>query len=195
MVLTVTSLGIPLKASADVSPGEGAMSDVSTNITLSESLETHSTHPTNDSPDAASLQSRNQYRSDRFGFRFTYPTGYEIAVGHPDDAAVEEYIIFLRQDDIDDPEPPFVSVQVYANPRQLSLEDFRAELGYFVIQEFEPTTVAGQDAIDFESAGLYIDRHYLFKTPDGAHIVSLYASSDVEPLWTMAEGIRHSFQW
>lgn len=190
VVLTLTSFGVALKTSAEVPPMEHLLSShLSTKNAIADGSEISSPGLT-ESP-----QTNNQYRSDRFGFSFSYPTGYELTVGHPNDGTVEEYIVFLRQEDINDPEPPFVSVHVYNNPNQLSLEDFQTVQGYFIIQEFAPTTVAGQDALEFESAGLYIDRQYLFKTPDGAHIVSLYASSDIEPLWQMAEGIRHSFQW
>lgn len=147
-----------------------------------------------------SAQIYNRYRSDRAGFSFAYPTGYELTVGHPEEEPTsfpvpEEYIVFLHQADVTDPEPPFVSIRVYANPQHLSLEAFRDEIGYYVVQEFPDITIAGQRALAFESAGLYIDHQYLFKTPDGTQVVVLHAASEFEQLWQMTEGIRDSFQW
>ena len=142
---------------------------------------------------------QNRYRSDRFGFSFTYPDGFELTVTHSDNST-EEHVTLLRQEDMGDPEPPFIGISVSKNPQQLSLEDFREQKGYFIINEFPETTVAGQRALDFESAGLYESREHLFKTPEGTHVVSLSATyldmiSETDPFWQVAQTIRDSFEW
>ena len=142
---------------------------------------------------------QNQYQSDRFGFSFTYPDGYELTVTQADNPS-EEYVTLLRVEDLEDPEPPFIGISVYENSQQLSLEAFRNQRGYFLINEFPDTQVAGQRALDFESAGLYESRDHLFKTPEDTHVISLSAtyldvSSETDPLWQVAQKVRDSFEW
>ena len=142
---------------------------------------------------------QNRYQSDRFDFSFTYPDGFELTVTHPEESS-EEYVTLLRQEDVSDPEPPFIGIGVYENPQRLSLEAFQEQIGYFILNEFPDTTVAGQRALDFVSAGLYESRTHLFKTPEGTHVVSLTATyldtiSETDPLWQVAQTLRDSFEW
>lgn len=142
---------------------------------------------------------QNRYQSDRFGFSFTYPDGYDLTVTEPDNST-EEYVTLLRTEDVGTPEPPFIGIWVYENPQQLSLEAFREQKSYLIINEFPDIEVAGQRALDFEWAGLYESREHLFKTPDGNHVVSLNSIyldviSETDPLWLDAQTIRNSFEW
>ncbi|MEM9218174.1 MAG: hypothetical protein AAGD25_28015 [Cyanobacteria bacterium P01_F01_bin.150] len=142
---------------------------------------------------------QNRYQSNRFGYSFIYPDGYDLTVTQADDST-EEYVTLLRMEDVGEPEPPFIGIQVYENPQQLSLEDFRNQKSYLIINEFPDIDVAGQRALDFEWAGLYEAREHLFKTPDGTHVVALNSTyldviSDADPLWLDAQKIRDSFEW
>ena len=210
MVFGLLTVAIfPLSCAAEPQPPSPVPADASADATLSaphseqSPVSSEGQQPSiknaSSNKDVSLALGENQYQSDRFGFSFTYPDGFELTVTHPEDST-EEYIALIRQEDVGDPEPPFIGISVYENPQQFSLEGFREDKGYYILNEFPDISVAEQRALDFEAAGLYESREHLFKTPEGDHVVSLSATyldmvSEMDPLWQVAQTLRDSFEW
>lgn len=128
----------------------------------------------------ASLQQRDVfYLSDRFGFRFVYPSGYvanasEIKPGSQADAPVQvielwQQADFLQRDQLPE-SPPIISISVFNNAQRLPLTRWKGELAR---NDDRPITVAGRPAIAYTSTGLYESDNVLVSSPDGRYVFRL----------------------
>lgn len=139
------------------------------------------------SPTANSSQANpGTYRSDRFGFQFSYPTE-EFAIIEPptpannEDSPLETIDIWTQEHaqkikagayEGGTEYPPNVQVTVASNPQKLSLQAWVQQSNQFsVTRNFKDTTVAGQNAIAFEASGLYENEHVAFNSPEGSNVV------------------------
>ncbi|HEY9636176.1 MAG TPA: hypothetical protein V6D14_22410 [Coleofasciculaceae cyanobacterium] len=131
--------------------------------------------------------SQTIYQSARSGFRFQYPADYVTEsreVPGSSGSSIEAIDIWTQRDyegikarPSQNPElPPNVSVEAYQNPRRRSLKDWVAQNNRFVSpKNFKSLTVAGQEAIAFDSTGLYEYENVVIPSPNGstAIVISL----------------------
>jgi hypothetical protein len=142
------------------------------------------------------------YESDRLGFSFDVPDGFTVD-NSLESAEIEGEYDFRGQielwSDADYADvqagayeggteyPPNVSITVYNNPEQ-SLQAWAEGHNRFVmIGEYSAVIVAGQEAIAFDSEGLYRNKNIVFSSPNGEDIVVIsYAEG--------GEGYEQAFQ-
>ncbi|MBE9031661.1 hypothetical protein IQ266_18165 [filamentous cyanobacterium LEGE 11480] len=145
---------------------------------------------------AVPVPTPNTYASGRFGFKFAYPQNYNLTTNENN---LNDYIYLRRVEDKNEPEPPYISISVYKNPKGRSLAKVRDGLGFDVEGKTKQTTVAGQKGIEFAASGLYTMRNVMFPTPDGKHVVHLNVTLSTEkgdgPLGQDAKSILSNFQF
>ncbi|MBE9032115.1 hypothetical protein IQ266_20460 [filamentous cyanobacterium LEGE 11480] len=120
---------------------------------------------------AQSQVEKRQYVSRRFGFRFAYPNKYSLKTNQSSDGRLQIYL--ARQENAGEPESPYIALSIYENATNTPLAEVRDGRGYLLKGETRNTTVAGQEAIEFNSGGLYDMEHVMFKTPDGKQVIHL----------------------
>jgi hypothetical protein len=143
------------------------------------------------------------YESDRLGFSFKVPDGFTVD-NSLESAEIEGefdfrgHIELWSNADYEDVQagayeggteyPPNVSITVYNNPEQLSPQDWVEGSNRFLrLGEYRTVTVAGQDAIAFESDGLYRNQEVVFPSSNGEDIIVIsYAEG--------SEGYEQAFQ-
>jgi hypothetical protein len=146
---------------------------------------TASSSPT-DVPDQASNQTdRRIYSSDRFNFQFNYPNEYVlISTRFPsatEEGVIENIEIWSQQDytaiyagenQITEL-PPNVTIAVYENDQQISLEDWVRTTNRFGVlaETFEASTIADQEALSFTSSGLYENENVVVLSPEESAII------------------------
>ncbi|MBF2079691.1 MAG: hypothetical protein IGR76_14515 [Synechococcales cyanobacterium T60_A2020_003] len=64
--------------------------------------------------------------------------------------------------------PPNITVQVFENPDQRPLTDWKSELSS---PDVQPLQVGEQEAIAFSSTGLYEHDNVVVSTPDGKYVL------------------------
>lgn len=156
----------------------------------------------NESPTETESNNFTVYESDRLGFSFNVPDGFTVD-NSLESAEIEGEYDFRGQVEIwSDADyadvqagayeggteyPPNVSITVYNNPEQ-SLQAWAEGHNRFVmIGEYSAVTVAGQEAIAFDSDGLYRSKNIVFSSPNGEDIVVIsYAEG--------GEGYEQAFQ-
>jgi hypothetical protein len=132
------------------------------------------------SSDASQL---NRYTSNRTRFQFDYPAGF-IVEAKPSSIAGNdrslEWIDLWTQRDYDGIKsrvtptelPPNVSVAVQQNSQRLALRDWVMRNNQFASpQGFRSLTIAGQDAIVFQSTGLYDYENVVLATPNRSEVI------------------------
>jgi hypothetical protein len=156
-----------------------------------------------DSSTQAEQSDSTVYASDRLGFSFTVPDGF-ILDNSLESAEIEAEYDFRGQielwSNVDHEAiqagayeggteyPPNVSITVYNNPEQRSPQDWVEGSNRFLrLGEYSTVTVAGQEAIAFESDGLYRNQEVVFPSANGVDIIVIsYAKG--------SEGYEQAFQ-
>lgn len=131
-------------------------------------------------------QSQAIYRSDRFNFQFSY-SAKDFVVDTPSIPANEQNStlanieIWTQEDgqairsgkyEGGTEYPPNVRVTVFGNPQNLPLGKWVQQKNNFAAPgEFKNATIAGQNAIAFQSEGLYANKHIAFNSPDDSQII------------------------
>jgi len=156
-----------------------------------------------DSPIESEPSDFTVYESDRLGLSFNVPGGFTVD-NSLESAEIEGEYDFRGQielwsdADYEDIQagayeggteyPPNVSVTVYNNPEQVSLQNWAEGHNRFVmIEEYSTAMVAGQEAIAFTSDGLYRSENIVFSSPNSEDIVVIsYAQG--------GEGYEQAFQ-
>ncbi|MFB2767978.1 hypothetical protein ACE1AT_01590 [Pelatocladus sp. BLCC-F211] len=132
--------------------------------------------------------SQNQaiYRSDRYGFQFSYsPKGFVV-----DDKAykptsndnilsvveiwTQQHAKEIRSGAYEGGTeyPANVSVRVASNPRKLSLQKWVEQSNQFgITRTFKNTKIAGRNAFAFQSSGLYENENLVFSHPKNSNII------------------------
>jgi hypothetical protein len=156
-----------------------------------------------DSPTQTEQSDSTVYESDRLGFSFTVPNGFTLD-NSLESAEIEAEYDFRGQielwsnADYEDIQagayeggteyPPNVSITVYNNPEQLSPQDWVEGSNRFLrLGEYSMVTVAGQEAIGFDSDGLYRNENVVFSNPNSGDIVVISHAEG-------GEGYEQAFQ-
>jgi hypothetical protein len=133
-----------------------------------------------------------RYTSDR-GFQFEYPAGFVVEAKPPSGAAGDralEWIDLWTQQDYDGINasvtptefPPNVSVAVQQNPQRLALRDWVLQDSQFTSPDrFTSLTVAGQNAIAFQSTGLYDYENVALTLPTSSDVMVIQLDKDGLP--------------
>ncbi|WP_228035397.1 hypothetical protein [Oculatella sp. LEGE 06141] len=157
------------------------------------------------------------YRSDRLGVQFSYSADEFVVDNEPPvpastaDAATADIDVWTKKHDQQiragaynggTEYPANVHIFVRNNPQQLSLRDWVEQSNLFgiVSGNFNQTTVAAQDAIAFESSGLYENESVVFASPDGARVIVIEVAKvgnevNDAPYQTVFEQIIRSFEF
>lgn len=156
-----------------------------------------------DSPTQTAQSNSTVYESDRLGFSFGVPNGFTLD-NSLESAEIEGefdfrgHIELWSNADYEDVQagayeggteyPPNVSITVYNNSEQLSPQSWVEGSNRFLrLGEYSTVTVAGQEAIAFESDGLYRSENIVFSSPNGEDILVIsYAEG--------GEGYEQAFQ-
>ncbi|NJO51354.1 MAG: hypothetical protein HC840_20080 [Leptolyngbyaceae cyanobacterium RM2_2_4] len=156
-----------------------------------------------DSPTETESSNSTVYESDRLGFSFKVPNGFTIDNSLESAEIEAEYdfrghIELWSNTDYEAIQagayeggteyPPNVSITVYNNPEQRSPQDWVEGSNRFLrLGEYSTVMVAGQEAIAFESDGLYRNQEVVFPSPNSEDIVVIsYAEG--------SEGYEQAFQ-
>ncbi|NJL40327.1 MAG: hypothetical protein HC899_28955 [Leptolyngbyaceae cyanobacterium SM1_4_3] len=156
-----------------------------------------------DSPTETESSNSTVYESDRLGFSFKVPNGFTIDNSLESAEIEAEYdfrghIELWSNADYEAIQagayeggteyPPNVSITVYNNPEQRSPQDWVEGSNRFLrLGEYSTVMVAGQEAIAFESDGLYRNQEVVFPSPNSEDIVVIsYAEG--------SEGYEQAFQ-
>ncbi len=134
------------------------------------------------SPTASSTSGQYRdvfYLSDRFGFRFVSPSGYEITPSETQPSSkpapplqvleLWQQADFLNRAALMEM-PPLIRITVYNNTKRLPLTHWKGELSR---NDDRPIRVAGQLAIAYTSTGLYESDNVLLPSPDGRYVFRL----------------------
>ncbi len=129
------------------------------------------------------------YRSDRFGFQFSYslkdfvvndaaatPASKDDSPLAAIDIWTQEHSQAIRSGTYEKGTeyPANVRVTVSSNPQRLPLQKWVQQNNQFAVtREFKDATVAGQKAIAFQSSGLYENEHFAFSSPNGSNIITV----------------------
>ncbi|GAB4380262.1 MAG: hypothetical protein Kow00121_36150 [Elainellaceae cyanobacterium] len=130
----------------------------------------------------ATEQAQNQYSSP-FGFEFTHPDDYVVAIADEPitetDRPLQGVIEIWKESDYSAIQsesfeggeyPPNISIEVFANPDQLPLSEWKAELSH---GDDRLIAVAGQEAIAYTATGLYETDQVVLNSPDGRSVIRL----------------------
>lgn len=137
---------------------------------------------------AANLVSQKQaiYRSDRYGFQFSYsPKDFVVdeKTNKPSskdnllatiDIWTHQHAKKIRSGAYEGGTeyPANVSVRVSRNPQKLPLQKWIQQSNQFgITRTFKNTKIAGQNAIAFQSSGLYENENIVFSSPKNSNII------------------------
>lgn len=134
----------------------------------------------------------NRHTSNRFEFQFDYPTGFivESESSSAEENRSLEWINLWTQRDYDEIQsrstptelPPNVSVAVQQNPQRLALRDWVMRNNQFASPNgFRSLTIAGQDAIAFQSTGLYDYENVVLTMPSSPDVIVIRLDKDGLP--------------
>ncbi|MBF2004015.1 MAG: hypothetical protein IGS49_00680 [Chlorogloeopsis fritschii C42_A2020_084] len=131
-------------------------------------------------------QNKAIYKSDRFGFQFSYPSNIFVVddktkIPSSNNAPLAAIQIWTQEHakkigsgayEGGTEYPANVSVTVANNPQKLPLQKWVKQSNQFgVTRAFKDTKIAGQNAIAFQSSGLYENEHVVFTSPNGSNII------------------------
>jgi hypothetical protein len=139
-------------------------------------------------------QNQGTYRSDRYHFRFSY-SGKDFVIDNKIstprnnvDAPLAAIDIWTKQQaqkiragayEGGTEYPANVQVNVYNNPRKLSLQKWVQQSNQFTgSRDFKPAKIAGQPGIKFQSSGLYEHENVVFVSPKDARIIVISLSKN-----------------
>lgn len=132
--------------------------------------------------------SKNIYKNESLGIRFEYPEGFVVDDTHKQSDTESEMrrgtvevwtqadYEAMQTNDFEGTElPANVNLSVYRNRDRLSLQDWvESRSDYFVSpQNYKQQQVANQDAIAFQSTGLYEFETIVLPSRDGQDIIVL----------------------
>ena len=205
-VLCCLSLGLTIACQAEPPSGVNSLGTSAESVTSSSSTEPAT--PTNSS----STDSQNTYKNESLGISFEYPEGFvvddtseqsdtesEVRRGTVEVWTQADYQAMQTNEFEGTELPANVSLWVYENPNRLSLKEWvKSRSDYFVSPEnYKEQQVANQDAIAFESTGLYEFENIVFPSGDGQDIIviSLAKGTGNEAVYRQAfERIRGTLQ-
>ncbi|MEQ9669021.1 hypothetical protein [Coleofasciculus sp. G2-EDA-02] len=204
-VLCCVSLGLTIACQAEPPSGVNSPGTSAESVTSSSSTEPAT------QTNSSSKDSQNTYKNESLGISFEYPEGFvvddtneqsdtesEVRRGSVEVWTQADYQAI--QNDFEGTElPANVSLWVYRNPDRLSLQEWvKSRSDYFVSPEnYKEQQVANQDAIAFESTGLYESENLVLSSLDGQDIIviSLAKGSGNEAVYQQAfEQIRGTLQ-
>ncbi|BAT54758.1 unknown protein [Nostoc sp. NIES-3756] len=132
-------------------------------------------------------QNQGVYRSDRYKFRFTYPSRDFVIdrnISTPSNtvgSALATIDIWTKQQaqkiragayEGGTEYPPNVNVRVYNNPKKLPLQNWVKQSNQFSqTRDFRTARIAGQTGIKFNSDGLYASENVVFVNPRDSRII------------------------
>lgn len=139
-------------------------------------------------------QKPGTYRSDRFGFRFSYsPKDFVIdgRISTPRnnvdgpliaiDIWTKQHAQKIREGAYEGGTeyPANVQVAVYNNPRKLPLQKWVQQSNQFTAsRDFKPARIARQTGIKFQSSGLYEQENVVFNSPKDSRIILVSLSKN-----------------
>jgi hypothetical protein len=184
-----------------ISPNTGATPLTQASPTVSQSVGQPSATP------STAAQEQLTYTSDR-GFSFQYPNGFVIqesteppsSLSAPPITVVD---VWSQSDAAELPSlqnqgtelPANITVSLHPNPDQRDIQGWASSNNWFSSPTgFRNVTVAGEQAIAFQSTGLYESKNIALPTPDGEHIIVISHSQGGEEYPEAFEQIVSTFQ-
>ncbi|MEQ8997147.1 MAG: hypothetical protein RID53_11680 [Coleofasciculus sp. B1-GNL1-01] len=181
-VLYGVSLGLIIACQAEPPSGVNSPGTSAESVTSSSSTEPAT------QTNSSSTDSQTTYKNESLGIRFEYPEGFVVDDTNKQSDAESEMrrgtvevwtqadYEAMQTNEFEGTElPANVSLWVYRNPDRLSLQDWvESRSEYFVSpQNYTQQQVANQDAIAFQSTGLYEFETIVLPSRDGQDIIVL----------------------
>lgn len=181
-VLFCLSLGLTIACQAEPPSVGSSPGTPAEPVASSSSTAVAQATPINQS----SKDSQNTYKSQPLGVSFEYPEGYVVDKTNeqPDTGtetlrgALEVWTLAdskaIQTNKFEGTElPANVSISVYRNPNRLSLQEWvKSSSNYFISpKNYTQQQVAGQEAIAFQSTGLYESENVALPSLDGQDVV------------------------